>query len=115
MTVRSARYEESAVTGHKTWVHAPLSSFRTKAHTSNREALPSLRPQPRSAPTWYARRDLAGNDPGVVVDGAALDKQALRQAGNLAVEARHQVVHGLAHRGQTRWTTLKKAAQGARI
>mmetsp|Transcript_28037 Transcript_28037/g.71455 ORF Transcript_28037/g.71455 Transcript_28037/m.71455 type:complete len:480 (+) Transcript_28037:805-2244(+) len=43
----------------------------------------------------HAGRDLGGNDAGVVVDGAAVDEQALRDARNLAVKARHQDVHGL--------------------
>lgn len=54
--------------------------------------------------TWHAGGDLGGDDTGVVVDRAALDEGALRHAGNLAVEAGHQVVHGLerVRRGQMR-------------
>lgn len=39
----------------------------------------------------------------MVVDGAALDEQALRQLGNLAVKAGHDVGHGL-HKGDLRRT-----------
>ncbi len=49
---------------------------------------------------------LGGNDTGVVVNGPALDKQALRQARDLAVKAGHQVVNRL-HRHRTSRNTVR--------
>ncbi len=45
--------------------------------------------------TGHAGRDLGGQHVGVVVDGPAVDEQALRHARDLLVEARHDVGHGL--------------------
>ena len=46
-------------------------------------------------PTHHSRRDLGCDDACVVVDGPALDEQALRHAGDLLIKAGHQVVNGL--------------------
>eukprot|EP00968_Pinguiococcus_pyrenoidosus_P024872 scaffold5138_cov251-Pinguiococcus_pyrenoidosus.AAC.9 len=41
------------------------------------------------------RRDLGGEDAGAIVNGPALDQEALRQLRDLAIEGRHDVVEGL--------------------